>query len=243
MIRTARNVARRAAGSLLLAASIKSRLGVCGLVALLGAVYLPISASATTYNYAGDAYTTDVDPTIYGTRMTGSVTFNQDTSNFTGIIWVSGGPVTALQLTSGTISSTLPYFDINADPTSPFFSPLYCQVGCALLPDFFEFVNGNILTWELHSATTLAFQPGVVAYDLQSLGDFSPVYGSQTFDVIQSLFPATGTTYADEIPGPIGAWSPVAETPLPAALPLFATGLGAMGLFGWRRKRKNAIAA
>jgi hypothetical protein len=28
------------------------------------------------------------------------------------------------------------------------------------------------------------------------------------------------------------------STPLPAALPLFATGLGAMGLFGWRRKRK-----
>jgi hypothetical protein len=27
-------------------------------------------------------------------------------------------------------------------------------------------------------------------------------------------------------------------TPLPAALPLFATGLGVMGLFGWRRKRK-----
>jgi hypothetical protein len=33
-------------------------------------------------------------------------------------------------------------------------------------------------------------------------------------------------------------------TPLPAALPLFATGLGALGLFGWRRKRKaSAIAA
>ena len=29
-------------------------------------------------------------------------------------------------------------------------------------------------------------------------------------------------------------------TPLPAALPLFATGIGAMGLLGWRRKRKNA---
>jgi hypothetical protein len=27
-------------------------------------------------------------------------------------------------------------------------------------------------------------------------------------------------------------------TPLPAALPLFATGLGALGLLGWRRKRK-----
>ena len=27
-------------------------------------------------------------------------------------------------------------------------------------------------------------------------------------------------------------------TRLPATLPLFATGLGALGLFGWRRKRK-----
>jgi hypothetical protein len=34
-----------------------------------------------------------------------------------------------------------------------------------------------------------------------------------------------------------------AETPLPAALPLFATGLGGLGLLGWRRKRKaQAIA-
>jgi hypothetical protein len=28
-------------------------------------------------------------------------------------------------------------------------------------------------------------------------------------------------------------------TPLPAAFPLFATGLGGLGLLGWRRKRKN----
>ena len=29
------------------------------------------------------------------------------------------------------------------------------------------------------------------------------------------------------------------ETPVPAALPLFATGLGAMGLLGWRRRRRG----
>jgi hypothetical protein len=29
-----------------------------------------------------------------------------------------------------------------------------------------------------------------------------------------------------------------AATPIPAALPLFASGLGGLGLFGWRRKRK-----
>jgi hypothetical protein len=34
-----------------------------------------------------------------------------------------------------------------------------------------------------------------------------------------------------------------AATPVPAALPLFASGLGALGLFGWRRKRKAALAA
>jgi len=39
------------------------------------------------------------------------------------------------------------------------------------------------------------------------------------------------------------AFAPVA-TPLPAALPLFATGLAGFGLFGWRRKRSSqAIAA
>ncbi len=34
----------------------------------------------------------------------------------------------------------------------------------------------------------------------------------------------------------------VSATPLPAALPLFATGIGMVGLLGWRRKRKNAAA-
>jgi hypothetical protein len=32
-------------------------------------------------------------------------------------------------------------------------------------------------------------------------------------------------------------------TPIPAAFPLFATGLGAMGLLGWRRKRKARVVA
>jgi hypothetical protein len=36
----------------------------------------------------------------------------------------------------------------------------------------------------------------------------------------------------------------VTATPIPAAFPLFATGLGALGLLGWRRKRKaHATAA
>ena len=54
--------------------------------------------------------------------------------------------------------------------------------------------------------------------------DFSK--DNQVTDIVTD---ASGTYYLD-------------ETPLPAALPLFASGLGAMGLFGWRRKRKNTVA-
>ena len=35
----------------------------------------------------------------------------------------------------------------------------------------------------------------------------------------------------------------VTFTPLPAALPLFAGGLGALGVLGWRRKRQRNLAA
>ena len=48
-------------------------------------------------------------------------------------------------------------------------------------------------------------------------------------------FPACGTGAS----GNFDITYTAAETPLPAALPLFATGLGALGLLGWRRMRKR----
>ncbi len=41
----------------------------------------------------------------------------------------------------------------------------------------------------------------------------------------------------------LGGGSDLQATPLPAALPLFASGLSALGLLGWRRKRKAAALA
>ena len=61
--------------------------------------------------------------------------------------------------------------------------------------------------------------------------------GSDTLTIEANTNP--GNWYVDDISVTGAA---VSATPLPAALPLFASGLGAMGLFGWRRKRKNAAA-
>jgi hypothetical protein len=55
---------------------------------------------------------------------------------------------------------------------------------------------------------------------------------------------------ANQVAGPGNAinWSLTntsfnpSTVPLPAALPLFATGLGGLGLLGWRRKKRKAIA-
>ena len=58
-------------------------------------------------------------------------------------------------------------------------------------------------------------------------------------------FDPPGTLPTNSYPGDVFDSANIeftAATPVPAALPLFATGLGAMGLFGWRRKRKSAAA-
>jgi hypothetical protein len=88
---------------------------------------------------------------------------------------------------------------------------------------------GNIIGWDIDLQTTagtlLTFNvPGATAD-----GGCEP----------EGCSVLSTTTAASNV-GDAGVW---ATTPLPAALPLFATGLGALGLLGWRRKRKAQAAA
>lgn len=59
------------------------------------------------------------------------------------------------------------------------------------------------------------------------------IYTQASVDPPSSFSSTTGTVSVTA--------SPV--VPIPGALPLFATGLGALGLLGWRRKKKAALAA
>lgn len=62
--------------------------------------------------------------------------------------------------------------------------------------------------------------------------------GSNVFEVAVQNDPFTGAN-----PTGLLVSVSVSPTPLPAALPLFATGLGALGVLGWRKKKKTAALA
>jgi hypothetical protein len=84
-------------------------------------------------------------------------------------------------------------------------------------------------------------------FRIQLTDDFGPNDQSGSF-ILSVLTNDIYGFYVDSTDG-IGGRADIlvtttaAETPLPAALPLFATGLGALGLLGWRRKRKAQAAA
>ena len=75
------------------------------------------------------------------------------------------------------------------------------------------------------------------SWDVASAGDyFLKITGSVTNALNLPLILALGSVGFAGTIASVG--KSVAQTPLPAALPLFASGLGGLGLFSWWRKRK-----
>jgi hypothetical protein len=107
---------------------------------------------------------------------------------------------------------------------------------------YFDFVLGGSAsdTWSIliHNPN---ITDGPYSYSSPYSGNFS--LGEETFDIYVTLTAAGSDPYGGfDLTNNAITLSAPAATPLPAAFPLFATGLGAMGLLGWRRKRKNTAA-
>jgi len=115
-------------------------------------------------------------------------------------------------------------------------------------------VGGQVLLTEPGSTTIsdIVVVNGVVVSLISDSPEGTPLAAFATITILGTLeetggvqdltgfFTPAGLTLP---PGSITVQSDVeATTPLPAALPLFATGLGALGLLGWRRKQKKASA-
>ena len=101
-----------------------------------------------------------------------------------------------------------------------------------------------------------SFNPTSIATNYLGDSGSSPLSGPISYQVIvpaaQTLVVVFSEVFANSLGNysfSIDAFSDVnrdgfaVATPLPGALSLFATGLGALGLLGWRRKRKAQAAA
>ena len=119
---------------------------------------------------------------------------------------------------------------VQVNPTSFSFSDGVQTISSCASPSFCSFFfvtgpTGSIVQWDV---TLLGSNYGIVSQNLAP--PFSGSAFAQDQDYVSSGY---GNVAFDP-----GTWTGPTATPVPSALPLFASGLGALGLFGWRRKRK-----
>jgi hypothetical protein len=175
-------------------------------------------------------------------------------SNFPGTIPIlglsfvadrtSGNPLGTLNFT-GNFTVSLSY---SANPVGSLSTTFANNIGA----DFTTIFSGSVTETNATTFTLLASTPFI----------YNPTLGPLLLDVVANTSGLGGLTANTSFPGervfcsntPSGQCAGgtvltdtmglVTEfiTPLPAALPLFATGLGGLGLLGWRRKRKARAA-
>jgi hypothetical protein len=100
--------------------------------------------------------------------------------------------------------------------------------------------NGGFYEWYGPGANII--QPRATAFGFSVVTSFAPTLDNGLNDFF--LYGSEGIVAFGNVVVPDGAnWyipppPPVGTAPVPASLPLFATGLGVIGLLSWRRKRR-----
>jgi hypothetical protein len=137
-------------------------------------------------------------------------TLDGDDDTLVGVQNNSGGTVNTIQLSS---SANIFGFDALSSSLDLLYLPLLSPGSCATEAACYEGPGTSFSIVDAFNGT-VSFAGGLAN-------------GATAYFALENDLSTVSFTV---IPNP--------TTPLPAALPLFATGLGLMGLLGWRRKRK-----
>ena len=202
---------------------------ICGALMLVAAT--SVAKASTVYTYTGNNF---INPISDATPPNGTYTTGMSvTGSFTVLNPLpANSPLTEISASLLSFS----FSDGRNTITNLNATFVLFQIGTAL---------GNINAWTidiLHNDPTYLVTAGS-----QSREIISASVGSDIGLIVQCITPfGSGCNIqADQAATQLqvpGTWSSVTtpnETPLPAALPLFAGGLSALGLLGWRRKRKQ----
>ncbi len=200
---------------------------------LLGAVgFLPLVSlhQAEAATIAGTASFTDVGPN--GNGLTFSGTFNPSSAFNLNLTY--GTPVTLVDFLTITANDTnlLGVATDTVKTTFNFTQPSSASgsvFGSGTDASLFFILNAGNITWNGPAAVN--FGNGLdLTIALSDASFFSLGNPFNTRVAIDATFSLTG------------GGAQVSQAPLPAALPLFATGLGGLGLLGWLRSKRKPIA-
>ena len=181
---------------------------------------------STTVAYSGEVISVTHTPSWLPATTFSGGTVGNTPSQSGGAIQLQGGAATS----TDTITFSTPV----VNPVMAIFS-----LGQGGLPASFVFASADAFTIQSGGPSaefggTIITQSGNSVLGSEGNGTIQFI---GTYSTISWTNPNQEFWYAFTVGAPGGT---VGAVPLPATLPLFATGLGALGLLGWRRKRKAA---
>jgi hypothetical protein len=187
---------------------------------LLTTAFVALPARANTYDFNWVSLPGYPGYDISG-AITTSNTLNGGTPNGYDIISIIGSI-----LISPTGPSTISLFPGNAIPPNTINNPSWVVYDNSLIPGTGVTSSGG---WLLQSSNGYLYNLWLGNGSFNSIAGFVYLYSDD---------PNTPSNIPDG-PGEPGIFT-LTQTPLPAALPLFAGGLGLIGLIAGRKKRKAA---